>query len=219
MDVVFVANAMIIVSICSLLINNVVAANVSNSSRELKALTDFGWPYINSTAHHCNWKDITCNEHGRVAQISLQSRSLRLNISYLDPLIFTSLTSIHLTACGLYGAIPPQIGYLSNLSYLNFSHNQLNSQLPLSLANLSELRVLDISDNYIYGSIPPDIGSLSNLTHLNFSHNNLDSMFPLSMANLSELHVLDISNTYGIYGVIPPQMGSLSKLTYLNFVW
>ncbi|KAG6391719.1 hypothetical protein SASPL_149477 [Salvia splendens] len=144
---------------------NVIASNVSDSNREMKALMNFGWPYINSTAPHCHWIGLTCDDRGRVAELSLKSR-VRCNTSkawkchdvgYLDPLVFTSLTSIHLTSCGLYGDIPPQIGYLSNLTYLNLSNNQLNSQLPLSLANPSELRNIDLSWNNISGGVPQSV--------------------------------------------------------------
>ncbi|KAG6391722.1 hypothetical protein SASPL_149480 [Salvia splendens] len=210
--------------ITTLMLSKAVAMNVSNSSRELQALIDFRWPHTNSSAHHCHWEGITCDDHGRVAQISLQSivgcddqTWWCHDLHHLDPLVFTSLTSIHLTSCGLYGFIPEKIGFLSNLSYLNLSNNQLNSQLPLSLANLSELRVLDISDNrFIYGAIPPDIGSLSKLTHLNLSHNLLQSELPLSLENLINLEVLDISHDRGIHGVIPHNIGNLSKLTHLD---
>ncbi|KAG6391746.1 hypothetical protein SASPL_149505 [Salvia splendens] len=217
MDALF---AMIIVSICILLMNNVVASNVSDSSRELKALIDFGWPYINTTAHHCDWEGIACDDDGHVAEISLQSEvgcnddeHRCHDVGYLDPLVFTSLTSIHLSSCGLYGDIPPQIGYVSNLSYLNFSNNYLECELPLSLANLSELHVLDISNNFgIYGLIPPQMGSLSKLTYLDLSGNHLHGELP---ANLTELHVLSISfNKFS--GVIPPEIGSLSELTHLD---
>ncbi|XP_042035927.1 MDIS1-interacting receptor like kinase 2-like isoform X2 [Salvia splendens] len=244
MNVVFVANAIIItVSICSLLINNVAA---SNSSRELKALMDFGWPYINSTAHHCHMEGITCDDHGRVAELSLQTvvgcddEFQCHDVGYLDPLVFTSLTSIHLTECGLYGAIPPNIGYLSNLSYLNFSNNLLNSQLPLSLANLSELLVLDISYNYgIYGLIPPDIGSLSKLTHLYLSFNNINGSLPSTMSQLTRLEILklDGNRLEGVFeagihmlpsiktiglrecsigGRIPSQLGNVANAKFLN---
>ncbi|XP_042034847.1 MDIS1-interacting receptor like kinase 2-like [Salvia splendens] len=214
-----VVAAMIILSISILLMSNVVAANASNSSRELEALMDFRWPYINTTAHHCRWKGITCDDDGRVAEISLQSHVGCYgddgchDLGCLDPLVFTSLTSIHLSSCGLYGVIPPHIGYLSNLSYLNLSHNLLQSVIPLSLANLSELRVLDISDNYgVYGRIPPDIGSLSKLTYLDLSRNHLQGELP---ANLTELHVLSISWNY-FSGGIPPEIGSFSELTHLD---
>lgn len=123
----------------SILLSEVVATNVSNSSTELEALVDFGWPHhINSTAHHCEWSGITCDDAGRVAEISLQVQAC-INggwcyaLHQLDLLAFPSLTRIDLTSCGLFGVIPPQIAHLSNLTYLNPSHNQLYSELPLSL--------------------------------------------------------------------------------------
>ncbi|KAG6391720.1 hypothetical protein SASPL_149478 [Salvia splendens] len=102
--------------ITTLMLSKAVAMNVSNSSRELQALIDFRWPHTNSSsALHCHWEGITCDDHGRVAQISLQSQVGCTgglwchDVGYLDPLVFTSLTSIHLSSCGLYGIIPEEI--------------------------------------------------------------------------------------------------------------
>ncbi|XP_042031625.1 MDIS1-interacting receptor like kinase 2-like [Salvia splendens] len=115
------------------------------------------------------------------------------------------------------GTIPSGIGYLLHLMVLDLSNNLLCSQLPLSLENLTNLEVLDISYNYdIYGVIPPEIGSLSKLTRLDLSSNQLHSDLPLSLPNLTNLEVLDMSNNHGIYGVIPHNIGSLSKLTHLD---
>ncbi|XP_047974141.1 MDIS1-interacting receptor like kinase 2-like [Salvia hispanica] len=183
----------------------------------------FEWPHthMKSNSTVCKWQGITCNDGGRVTEISLQTQVGCTTIPwchdlrYLDPLVFTSLTSIHLASCGLYGLIPSQIGYLSDLSYLNFSNNLLTSELPLSLANLSKLLVLDLSSNEFYGVIPPDIGSLSKLTHLNLSYNRLQSEVPFILVNLSELLVLDLSSNE-FSGVIPHDIGSLSKLTHLD---
>ncbi|KAG6392611.1 hypothetical protein SASPL_146835 [Salvia splendens] len=221
MDHVFAANAIMIMSI-TILLSNVVAANASNPSREYEALMDFGWPYINSTAHPCSWKGITCDDHGRVTELSLQThvgcntQPRWHDLGDFDPLSFTSLTSIHLSSCGLYGVIPPRIGYLSNLSYLNLSHNLLSSELPPSLVNLTKLNVLDISDNnYIYGIIPPNIGSLSKLLYLNLSHNQLHTTLPLSLPNLTDLEVLDISfNSF--FGAIPSGIWYLRRLIVLD---
>ncbi|XP_057781012.1 probable leucine-rich repeat receptor-like protein kinase At1g35710 [Salvia miltiorrhiza] len=195
----------------------------ASMSREMQALMKFGWPH-NSTTHHCNWTGITCDDAGHVAEMSLQvcSYTTLLSLNHFDVFAFPHLTRIHLTSYCLNGTIPPHIGYLSNLTYLNLSHNPLNSELPVSLANLTELQILDISDCHdrfygihsIYGVIPPEIGSLSKLTHLNLSYNELITL-PLSLANLTNLHVLDLSYN-NIVGVIPPEIGNLSKLTHLD---
>ncbi|XP_042027078.1 MDIS1-interacting receptor like kinase 2-like [Salvia splendens] len=164
MDVVFAANAIIIFSI-TILLSNVVVANASNSSRE--ALMDFGWPYINSTAHHCNWKGITCDDHGRVTELSLQTHVGYLsNLSHyllgseLPPSL-VNLSKLNVLDISdnnyIYGVIPPNIGSLSKLLYLNLSHNQLRTTLPLSLPNLTNLEVLHISVNSFFGVIPSGI--------------------------------------------------------------
>ncbi|KAH6781486.1 hypothetical protein C2S51_006779 [Perilla frutescens var. frutescens] len=193
--------------------------NISDSSkgRELRALKGFGWPYINSTTDHCEWKGIACDDGRRVAKISLQGHSFGLRgLFELDLLAFPHLTTLQLSQCMLSGYIPTEIGHLSKLAYLNLSRNFLRSPLPLSLANLTELKLLDISYNEnIFGDILPVIGSLSKLTHLNLSGNYLSGELPLSQANLTDLQVFDISYNK-IYGVILPEIGSLSKLTYLD---
>ncbi|KAG6387367.1 hypothetical protein SASPL_152554 [Salvia splendens] len=100
MGAVFASNAIIIIMSIGVLLSNVVAANVSKSSMELKALTDFGWPHDNSTAHQCRWKGITCDDHGRVAELSMHSQ-VGFNdelwchdLGYVNPLVLASLTSI-----------------------------------------------------------------------------------------------------------------------------
>ncbi|KAH6809992.1 hypothetical protein C2S51_027775 [Perilla frutescens var. frutescens] len=197
-----------------------VATNISDSGndRELLALKDFRWPYINSTTDHCEWNGITCDDGRRVAEISLQGHALGLRgLDELDLLAFPNLITFQLTQCGLRGSIPTEIGHLSKLTYLNLSRNVLSSPLPLSLANLTELKVLDISYNHnIFGDIPPVIGSLSKLTHLILSGNSLLGELPLSLANLTDLQVFEISDNE-IYGVIMPEIGNLERLVYLDF--
>ncbi|XP_057781020.1 MDIS1-interacting receptor like kinase 2-like isoform X3 [Salvia miltiorrhiza] len=188
----------------------------ASMSREMQALMKFGWPH-NSTTHHCNWTGITCDDAAHVAAMSLQvcSYTTLLSLNHFDVFAFPHLTRIHLTSCCLNGTIPPQIGYLSNLTHLDMSDNRLYGDLPLSLSNLTSLHVLDLSHNRIIGAIPHEIGSLSKLTHLDLSLNDLYSSLPLSHANLTNLHVLDLSYNR-IFGAIPPEIGSLSKLTHLN---
>ncbi|CAL0306358.1 unnamed protein product [Lupinus luteus] len=46
--------------------------------------------------------------------------------------------------------------------------------IPPSLGNLSQLVVLDISNNHIQWTIPPEIGNLSKLIDLHLSNNFLE---------------------------------------------
>ena len=83
------------------------------------------------------------------------------------------------------GAIPSQLGNLSNLEDLWLSSNQLSGSMPAELGNLSSLRVLALSDNNLSGPIPSELGNLSNLRRLWLAENQLTGALPGSLTNLS----------------------------------
>ena len=58
---------------------------------------------------------------------------------------FPNMVRFKLAGMGLYKSIPPMIGSVSKLTYLNLSWNSLSGELPLSLAKLTQLEKLDIS--------------------------------------------------------------------------
>ena len=86
----------------------------------------------------------------------------------------------------LTGSIPPEIGNLTNLTYLNLRSNQLTGSIPPEIGNLTNLTRLWLNDNQLTGSIPPEIGNLTNLTVLNLSDNQLTGEIPESICNLVE---------------------------------
>ena len=85
----------------------------------------------------------------------------------------------------LIGSIPPEIGNLSNLTYLSLRSNQLTGSIPSEIGNLTNLNFLYLGSNGLTGSIPSEIGNLTNLTHLDLSDNQLTGLIPESICDLT----------------------------------
>ena len=113
--------------------------------------------------------------------------------------------------------IPNSLGNLSNLVGLALGDNSFSGTIPSALGNLSSLDVLFLEDNEFSGSIPAALGNLSELNTLSVWGNNLTGSIPSQLGNLSELEYLDLSYNQ-LTGRIPTSLGRLSKLRslYLN---
>ena len=95
----------------------------------------------------------------------------------------------------LTGSIPPEIGNLTNLTYLNLGYNQLTGEIPPEIKNLKNLTSLRLDQNQFTGSIPPEIKKLTNLTSLELQNNQLTGKIPESICNLVENNCyINISN-------------------------
>ena len=76
---------------------------------------------------------------------------------------------------------------------LDLSGKNLSGSLNAEIRELTNLRLLDISNNNFTG-LPAEVGQLSQLEELNLSHNPLTGL-PLELGNLSNLNVLDLQGT------------------------
>ncbi|NIM16943.1 MAG: hypothetical protein GTO45_33665 [Candidatus Aminicenantes bacterium] len=147
------------------------------------------------------------------------------------------VTYIVLNHNHLNGTIPPGLGNLGKLEYLDLQNNSpsLSGKIPPELGNLGHLKRLWLNGNRLYGSIPPELGNLSslewlflrynqlsgsiplelrklgNLKKLLLEFNDLSGSIPLELGNLSNLEVLSLENNY-LTGGIPPELGNLSSL-------
>jgi len=86
--------------------------------------------------------------------------------------------------------LPPEIGKLTLLTYLDLSYNQLK-QLPDEISRLVNLKNLLLHRNEIT-ELPPCIGKLNNLNLLDLSYNELTEL-PYEIGDLSKLKVFDLS--------------------------
>ncbi|KAK5841068.1 hypothetical protein PVK06_009976 [Gossypium arboreum] len=167
----------------------------------------------------CKWEGVECNTTTRrVILLSLNSTrwddnmdynmdNRNLNAWYLNAsmfLPFEELKSLYLSGNAIGGNLENE-GFgklsstLSNLEILDLSENYLNDSILLSLSELSSLRYLDLSSNQFEGSSHPrGLNNLTNLKYLDLSGNNIESISNQVMIDgiqlrLTNLEELDLS--------------------------
>ncbi|MQM00426.1 hypothetical protein Taro_033157 [Colocasia esculenta] len=91
----------------------------------------------------------------------------------------------------------------------------LTGSIPSSIANLTFLQWLDLSDNQLRGTIPPQLGAFRRLRYLNLSRNVLSSTVPSNLSNCMQLQLLDLDRNQ-LSGEIPASLSRLSNLFYLS---
>ena len=124
------------------------------------------------------------------------------------------VTELDLNDNGLTGAIPTELGRLSELKKLVLSRNRLTGQVPEWLGDLTDLEDLSLWGNLLSGPIPTSLGNLSNLEELYLSQNRLTGAIPPSLGDLSNLRELSLFRNQ-LTGPLPSELGSLTNLQRL----
>ncbi|KAK8984268.1 hypothetical protein V6N11_029585 [Hibiscus sabdariffa] len=125
----------------------------------------------------------------------------------------SELINLDLSNNQIRGEIPIWTWKLTNLDYLNLSHNLLvEFQGPLKDITLN-VGVLDLHGNQLRGQIPAQIGGF--LSFVSLSSNNFHGSIPESICSNSLLQLLDLSNN-SLSGSIPQCLFNMSVAVVLN---
>jgi len=138
-------------------------------------------------------------------------------IGHLPPEIgnLTNLTFLGVSRAGLVGHIPPEIGNLTWLRSLYLNENYLFGEIPPEMGNLTELRQVRLDYNDLTGRIPSELGNLSRIVDFYAPWNQLSGEIPKEITNMSFLKHLDLRGN-SLTGPIPDQIGNLDGLLWLH---
>nr|CAN68980.1 hypothetical protein VITISV_004150 [Vitis vinifera] len=128
--------------------------------------------------------------------------------------------SISLNSNSFSGGIPPSIGNLSKLYWLDLADNQLTGTIPISngstpgLDKLTHTKHLLLESNRLTGSIPSTLGLLKTLEVVRLDGNSLSGPVPSNLNNLTEVKDLFLSNNK-LTGTVPDLTG-MNSLNYMD---
>lgn len=135
----------------------------------------------------CSWAGVECS-HGRVVALDL-------------------------TDLNLCGSVSPRLSRLDKLTNLSLAGNNFTGRIEI--ANMNDLRSLNVSNNQFSGGLDWDYTTISNLQVFDAYNNNFTSFLPVGILSLERLRYLDLGGNY-FYGKIPPSYGRLVGLQYLS---
>ena len=126
------------------------------------------------------WHGVTTDSDGRVTELNLSFNSVKGALpAELGDL--TNLESLRLSENPLTGPIPAELGDLTNLRELHLGsqgYSRLTGPIPAALGDLTNLESLVLNNNELTGPIPAELGDLTNLRELNLWSNELTGPIP-----------------------------------------
>lgn len=122
----------------------------------------------------------------------------------------------HVDTLGIYfnnlqGHLPADLADLTQLRVLDLHNNALSGAIPAAYGRLSNLEYIDLSVNQLSGPLPDTIGDLAALQSLNLAHNELSGPIPAALGQIAPLRNLELSYNQ-LSGELPPSLADLAAL-------
>ncbi|KAK3422992.1 hypothetical protein EUGRSUZ_G03347 [Eucalyptus grandis] len=177
----------------------------------------------------------------KMKTLDLSSNSFTLNVSadWMPPF---QVHSLGMGSCQIGPSFPAWLRHENEINYLDFSNASISGPVP-SWANylircqqlllrllisaltffqgpfplpISEIRLLDLSNNQFLGGIPQNLSKyMPELGFLSLSSNRITGGLPESIGEMQWLQVINLANN-NLSGSIPPSIGNCSSLEVLN---
>ncbi|KAI3889875.1 hypothetical protein MKX03_017798 [Papaver bracteatum] len=173
---------------------------------------------VNSTTSKplwCTWSGIQCNNRtSEIVSLDLSLKNL-FGVIPSEIKFLTQLRNLNLSGNSFDGALSDSIFDLPQLKSLDISHNSFNGSFPSGISKLKSLTILNAFSNNFTGPLPSEVTSLKLLQHLNLGGSYFDGEIPKSYGSLQRLNLLHLSGN-SLQGEIPAELGSLSELEHLE---
>ncbi|KAL3805145.1 hypothetical protein HJC23_003373 [Cyclotella cryptica] len=167
-----------------------------------------------SDINECGWTGVECDVEGHVIGLNLTAYGLDGTI---PPEIGTlqHMQTLSLSDNSLYGTLPSELFEMKFVSEVHLDGNNFTSTLPFGIGNLKELIVLSLSDNKFTGPLPSELGNLKKLTHLYLDYNFFSGSLPSELFDSKDLTVLTLSGNE-FTGTLQSKIRNLNKLAELR---
>ena len=87
--------------------------------------------------------------------------------------------------------------------WMEFGNDNLRGTLPPELGLLTDLEYLNVNSNQLTGTIPTQLGNLWSLTHLGLANNDLQGTLPTELERLTDLRTFYAQGNANLSGDIP----------------
>ncbi|XP_020582355.1 uncharacterized protein LOC110025981 [Phalaenopsis equestris] len=134
----------------------------------------------------------------------------------------TNLVLLEVSKNNFTGVVPPDLGKMYNLVYLNMGENQFEAndekewRFLNSLTNCTILQTLGLSGNNLRGRLPKSFGNLSMELQRIKGSNHIIGRIPFELDRYTNLISLIMDNNH-LEGSIPETIGMLGRLQVLDF--
>ncbi|MCO5557880.1 hypothetical protein L7F22_011452 [Adiantum nelumboides] len=179
-----------------------------------RAIANFN-PSLNWTedGNCCTWQGVSC----RISPLGSSEASFTLLANENESLALQTVQvfSLSLPNLDFRSSLPPFLGQLVHLEYLNLSGNHFSGSIPPEYSSLTRLQVLDLSSNNLSSGFTI-FDKMISLESINVSSNMFSEQVP-SFKNLSNLQQFHASKNFlkGMFNTTICQHSP--KLSVLDF--